>query len=28
MKQDKDLHALRDRADFTKLVTTLEGIRD
>jgi hypothetical protein len=28
MKQDKDLDALRDRADFTKLVTKLEGIRD
>jgi hypothetical protein len=28
MKQDKDLDALRGRADFTKLVTTLEGIQD
>jgi serine/threonine protein kinase len=28
LKQDKDLDALRDRADFTKLVTMLEGIRD
>jgi hypothetical protein len=28
MKQDKDLEALRSRADFTKLVTTLEGVRD
>jgi serine/threonine protein kinase/tetratricopeptide (TPR) repeat protein len=28
MKQDTDLDALRDRADFTKLVTTLDGIRD
>jgi tetratricopeptide (TPR) repeat protein len=28
MKQDKDLDALRDRADFTKLVTMLEGARD
>jgi hypothetical protein len=27
MKQDKDLDALRDRADFTKLVTMLQGIR-
>jgi serine/threonine protein kinase len=28
LKQDKDLDALRDRADFTKLVTALEGARD
>jgi hypothetical protein len=28
VKQDKDLNALRDRADFTKLVRALEGIRD
>jgi tetratricopeptide (TPR) repeat protein len=28
LKQDKDLDALRDRADFAKLVTTLEGARD
>jgi serine/threonine protein kinase/tetratricopeptide (TPR) repeat protein len=28
LKQDKDLDALRDRADFTKLVATLEGNRD
>jgi serine/threonine protein kinase/tetratricopeptide (TPR) repeat protein len=28
LKQDKDLDALRDRADFAKLLTTLEGIRD
>jgi serine/threonine protein kinase len=28
LKQDRDLAALRDRADFTKLVRTLEGIRD
>jgi serine/threonine protein kinase len=28
MKQDKDLDVLRDRADFTKLVTMVEGIRD
>jgi tetratricopeptide (TPR) repeat protein len=28
IKQDKDLDALRDRADFTKLVTMVEGIRD
>jgi tetratricopeptide (TPR) repeat protein len=28
LKQDTDLGALRDRADFAKLVATLEGIRD
>jgi serine/threonine protein kinase/tetratricopeptide (TPR) repeat protein len=28
LKQDRDLDALRDRADFTKLLTTLEGSRD
>jgi hypothetical protein len=28
MKQDKDLEALRNRAEFTKLVTRLEGIQD
>jgi serine/threonine protein kinase len=28
LKQDKALGALRDRADFTKLVTNLEGTRD
>jgi non-specific serine/threonine protein kinase/serine/threonine-protein kinase len=28
IKQDKDLDALRDRPDFTKLVTILEGSRD
>jgi hypothetical protein len=28
MKQDKDLDALRDRADFVKLLTKLEGIQD
>src|SRR5262249_52423573 len=28
MNQDKDLAALRDRADFMKLVTMVEGIRD
>jgi serine/threonine protein kinase/tetratricopeptide (TPR) repeat protein len=28
LKQDRDLDALRDRADFTRLVTTLEGARD
>jgi hypothetical protein len=28
VKQDKDLDALRDRADFPKLVTVLEGARD
>ncbi|HKB39060.1 MAG TPA: tetratricopeptide repeat protein, partial [Gemmataceae bacterium] len=28
LKKDKDLDALRDRADFAKLVTRLEGIRD
>jgi hypothetical protein len=28
MKQDTDLDALRDRADFTRLMTKLEGIRD
>jgi serine/threonine protein kinase len=28
LKQDRDLDALRDRADFTKLVATLEGSRD
>jgi serine/threonine protein kinase/tetratricopeptide (TPR) repeat protein len=28
VKQDKDLSALRGRADFTKLVTMLEGIQD
>jgi tetratricopeptide (TPR) repeat protein len=28
VKQDKDLDALRDRADLTKLLTMLEGIRD
>jgi hypothetical protein len=28
LKHDKDLDALRGRADFTKLVTTLEGTRD
>jgi serine/threonine-protein kinase len=28
LKQDKDLDALRDREDFTKLVTALEGTRD
>jgi serine/threonine protein kinase len=28
MKQDRDLDALRDRFDFTKLVTALEGIQD
>jgi serine/threonine protein kinase/tetratricopeptide (TPR) repeat protein len=28
VKQDKDLDALRDRADFAKLVTVLEGTRD
>ena len=28
MAQDKDLDTLRDRADFTKLVMMLEGVRD
>jgi serine/threonine protein kinase/tetratricopeptide (TPR) repeat protein len=28
MKQDKDLDALRDRGDFTKLLTMLEGLRN
>jgi serine/threonine protein kinase len=28
VKQDKDLDALRDRADFTKLMAQLEGTRD
>jgi hypothetical protein len=28
MLRDKDLDAVRDRADFAKLVMTLEGIRD
>jgi hypothetical protein len=28
LKQDKDLDALRDRADFAKLLTMLEGIRN
>jgi tetratricopeptide (TPR) repeat protein len=28
MKQDRDLDALRDRADFAKLVTMVEGPRD
>jgi hypothetical protein len=28
LKQDRDLDALRDRADFTKLATALEGNRD
>jgi serine/threonine protein kinase/tetratricopeptide (TPR) repeat protein len=28
MKQDRDLDALRDRADFAKVLTTLEGVRD
>jgi hypothetical protein len=28
LKQDKDLDALRDRTDFTTLVTTLAGTRD
>jgi hypothetical protein len=26
LKQDKDLNALRDRGDFTKLVKKLEGM--
>src|SRR5262249_32535034 len=28
MKQDRDLDALRDRADFTEIVGALEGTRD
>jgi serine/threonine protein kinase/tetratricopeptide (TPR) repeat protein len=28
VKEDKDLDALRDRPDFTKLVRTMEGVRD
>jgi hypothetical protein len=28
VKEDKDLDALRDRADYAKLVAKLEGIRD
>ena len=28
LKRDRDLNALRDRADFAKLVTRLEAIRD
>jgi serine/threonine protein kinase/tetratricopeptide (TPR) repeat protein len=28
LRQDRDLDALRDRADFTKLVAVLEGTRD
>jgi hypothetical protein len=28
IKQDKHLDALRDRADFTKLVTKLQGVRN
>jgi hypothetical protein len=28
LKRDRDLDALRDRADFRQLLTTLEGIRD
>src|SRR5262249_11867735 len=28
LKRDRDLDALRDRADFTKLVSKLEGTRD
>jgi hypothetical protein len=28
LKRDRDLDFLRDRADFTKLVAMLEGIRD
>jgi hypothetical protein len=28
LKQDRNLDALRNRADFTKLVTELEGTRD
>jgi hypothetical protein len=28
MRQDRDLDALRDRTDFARLLTTLEGNRD
>jgi hypothetical protein len=28
LKQDHDLDALRDRADFTELVSRLEGVRE